>query len=240
MPDNPLYQAVSGQQPAAELGLVAGLPVLTWRLSKPWLAISSAVLGGGIGERHWVCNATVHRDYDRPDPAAHLREIAGELDLLGPGVGLLTAMDVGDAITRVDHEVTACVTTGVGEHPTWAAAEESPLLSAQPGTVNAVCVLPVRLTEGALVNAVATVAEAKAQAFGDLGVPGTGTCTDATVLLCPVDGPVESYGGPRSRIGGALARAVHAAVHAGLTAAPPGTSWSYRRTRPPSLPPTSN
>ncbi|APU17373.1 MULTISPECIES: adenosylcobinamide amidohydrolase [Actinoalloteichus] len=205
--------------------LVAGLPVLSWRLTSPWLSISSAVLGGGIGERSWACNATVRHDYDRPDPAAHLAEIGAELGCTGPGVGLLTAVDVRQQVSRSDNGVSACVTTGVGKHPTWAAAPDSPT-DPPPGTVNAVCFLPVRLTEGALVNAVATVAEAKAQAFQEVGVPGTGTCTDATILLCPLDGEPERYGGPRSRIGGALARAVHDAVHTGLIAPEPRfASW---------------
>ena len=79
--------------------------------------------------------------------------------------------------------------------------------------------LPERLSAAALVNAVATCAEAKAQALWDLSVPATGTCTDATVLCCPEDGPAEPYGGPRSTWGARLARAVHAAVTAG------GKAW---------------
>ena len=104
------------------------------------------------------------------------------------------------------------VTTGIGAHPTWAAA---PAAAHEPvGTINAVCWLPVRLSQAALVNAVATVAEAKAQALFEAGVPGTGTPTDAVAVLCPPDGPAEPFGGPRSAIGGALARAVHGAVRA--------------------------
>jgi adenosylcobinamide hydrolase len=189
--------------------------VLVWRCERPWLAISSAPLGGGLGERHWVINMTVPASYDRLDPDAHLAEIAGDLGLADEGVGMLTAVDINDVVHTTDSGVHASVTAGIGGYPTWAAAEPEP--AAQPvGTINAVCWLPVRLSDAALVNAVATVAEAKAQAMFDIGVPGTGTATDATVLLCPVDGPAEAYGGPRSRIGSALARAVHAAVRAGL------------------------
>jgi len=86
---------------------------------------------------------------------------------------------------------------------------------APPGTINVVAHLPARLSGAALVNAVATSAEAKAQALWELSVAATGTCTDATVLSCPADGPVEPYGGPRSTWGARLARAVHAAVTAG-------------------------
>ncbi|MEU6267423.1 adenosylcobinamide amidohydrolase [Saccharopolyspora shandongensis] len=201
--------------PSAALHVVRGRPVLTWRCARPWLAISSAARGGGIGPRSWVLNATVVTDYDNPDPAAHVDEMAAELGLSGEGVGLLTAVDVRHEVTAVDGGVRASVTTGVG-CPIWAAAREEAVTSWKPGTINAVCWSPVRLSEAALVNAVATVAEAKAQALLESGVAGTGTVTDATVVLCPVDGEAESYGGPRSRIGAGLARAVHAAVTAGL------------------------
>jgi adenosylcobinamide amidohydrolase len=119
--------------------------------------------------------------------------------------------------------VRATVTTGVGQ-PTWAAEPDlrAAGVAQQPGTINAVCWSPVRLGDSALVNAVATVAEAKAQALFEAGVDGTGTCTDATVVACPADGPVEPYGGPRSRIGAALARSAHAGVRAGLRARPGG------------------
>jgi adenosylcobinamide amidohydrolase len=189
--------------------------VLVWRCDRPWLAISSAPLGGGLGTRHWVLNATVPSGYDRLDPDAHLAELALQHGLRGIGVGLLTAVDIRDVVHVIDSGVTASVTTGIGGHPTWAAAPEA-AIAREVGTVNAVCWLPVRLSDAALVNAIATVAEAKAQAFGEAGVPGTGTATDATVLLCPLDGPAEPFGGPRSPIGAALARAVHAAVLAGL------------------------
>ena len=185
-----------------------------WRCPQPCLAISSAPLGGGLGERSWVLNATVPTDYARLDPEVHLAEIADELGLTGAGVGMLTAVDVRDVVHESDGGVRVSVTTGLGGYPTWAAAPDA--TGTRVGTINAVCWLPVRLSDAALVNAVATVAEAKAQAMFEAGVPGTGTATDATVLLCPLDGPAESYGGPRSAIGAPLARAVHAAVAAGL------------------------
>ena len=201
--------------------VVAGRPVLVWRLPVPWLAMSSGVLGGGFGERHWVLNASVVKGYDRPDPDAHLAEIAAELRLApGAGTGFLTAVDVRDVVHRADGGVRVSVTTGIGAYPTWAAG---PAGLAEPvGTINAVCWLPVRLSPAAMVNAVATVAEAKAQALFEAGVPGTGTPTDAVAVLCPPDGPAEQYGGPRSAIGGPLARAVRAAVAAGLAPPPPG------------------
>ena len=198
-----------------ELATVAGDAVLVWRLPAPMLAVSSGSLGGGLGLRRWVVNASVSHAYDRQDPDVHVAEIAAALGLTGAGTGFLTAVDVREVVHRSDGEVHASVTTGIGAHPTWAAAPAEVALPG-PGTINAVCLLPVRLSPAALVNAVATVAEAKAQALWEAGVPGTGTSTDATAILCPPEGAAEPFGGPRSPIGGALARVVHAAVLAAL------------------------
>jgi adenosylcobinamide amidohydrolase len=190
------------------------LPVLVWRLAGPVWAIASGPLGGGIGERHWVINATVHRDYRRQDPDAHLADLATDLGLIGPGSGLLTAVDVTDAVHRQDGGVTVAATVGLG-YPTWAAAAD--LTAPAVGTVNIVAFVPVRLSDAALVNAVATVTEAKAQALLECGVEGTGTASDAVFIGCqgrPGE-PVEPFGGPRSTWGARLARAVHAAVEQG-------------------------
>lgn len=206
--------------PAPVLRSLESFPVLLWRCATPWLAISSGVHGGGIGPREWVLNATVESSYARPDPEAHVASMAEDLGLGSSGTGMLTAVDVRHEVTAIDDGVSATVTTGIGQ-PIWAAAQASERAverNPAPGTINAVGWSSVRLSEAALVNAVATVAEAKAQALADAGVEGTGTVTDATVLLCPMDGPAQPYGGPRSRIGSALARAVHAGISAGLRA----------------------
>jgi adenosylcobinamide hydrolase len=205
------------------------VPVLVWRFDPPVLAIASGPLGGGIGIRHWAVNATVPMDYDRDDPEAHLTEIAAGLGLgPGPGVGLLTGLDVGRMVTGSDGGVSVTATVGLGA-PQWAAQDGPPAPDRppRPGTINIVARVPVRLSDAALVNAVATIAEAKAQALWRLGVDGTGTCTDASCVTCPPTGPVEPYGGPRSIWGARLARSVYAAVLDGgraWLAAP--VSWS--------------
>jgi adenosylcobinamide amidohydrolase len=75
--------------------------------------------------------------------------------------------------------------------------------------------VPVRLSEAALVNAVTTASEAKAQALFDAGVPATGTASDAICVVCPASGAAEPFAGPRSTWGARLARAVYAATSAG-------------------------
>jgi adenosylcobinamide amidohydrolase len=193
------------------------LPMLVWRFPQPVRAVASGPLGGGIGLRQWVVNATVHRDYDRLDPDAHLREIAEAAGLSGPGTGLLTAVDVGEAVTVSQEGLDVIATVGLG-HPTLAATPENPADPAHPvGTINIVALLPVALSDAALVNAVVTVTEAKVQALWEHGVAATGTASDAVFVGCvaeTVDG-VEPFCGPRSTWGARLARAVHSAVRTG-------------------------
>ncbi|GAA5197023.1 adenosylcobinamide amidohydrolase [Rugosimonospora acidiphila] len=204
----------------------ADLPVLVWRFDPPALMISSGSLGGGIGTRHWIVNATVPMRYDRDDPDVHLTEVATGLGLgTAPGVGLLTGLDVNRMVDASDGGVSVTATVGLGL-PCWAAAPEveapgpTPPVRPRPpvGTVNIVAWVPVRLSPGALVNAVATVTEAKAQAIWRAGIEATGTCTDAVCVACPADGTAEPYGGPRSVWGARLARASYGAVLDGARA----------------------
>ncbi|MGE5826840.1 MAG: adenosylcobinamide amidohydrolase [Micromonosporaceae bacterium] len=197
-------------------------PMLVWRRPEPVRTISCGPLGGGLGLRSWVINATVGASYARLDPADHLSQLARDLDLTGDGVGLLTAVDVSQAVTAADGGVTVTATVGLG-HPTWAAAPDGDLRQLAPGTVNLVAWLPVSLTDAGLVNAVATATEAKVQALVEAGIAATGTASDALCIACPPAGagsidPDACFAGPRSRWGARLARAVHAAVAGGVVA----------------------
>jgi adenosylcobinamide hydrolase len=204
------------------------IPVLLWHFAEPRLCISSGPLGGGIGDRDWVVNATVPLDYDRTDPDRHLTEIGTALKLGGTGCGLLTAVDVTRHHCAADGGVHAVATVGLYS-PAWAAAADHHFRRELPsgvrpltdddeyraGTINIVVAVPVQLSHAALVNAVATATEAKAQALFETGVRATGTASDAIVVHCPNDGIAETYGGPRSAFGARIARAVHASVLAG-------------------------
>ena len=194
------------------------LTMLVWRFHEPVLAVSSAPLGGGLGRRQWVVNAQVPHSYGRLDPEVHLVELAWAHGLGGPGVGMLTAVDLRDVHSEADGGARADVSVGV-THPTWAAAPDEPLdqSGTGPGTVNIVGVVPERLSPAAMVNAVVSVTEAKVQALSDAGVAATGTPSDAVCIVCPDHGPAHPFGGPRSLWGARLARAVHRAVLAGCS-----------------------
>jgi adenosylcobinamide amidohydrolase len=203
------------------------LPMTLWHPGPGYRMISSGVLGGGLGPREWVLNAQVATGYARTDPVAHLRQLARDLGLSGPGTGLLTAAQVTDVVQCEDRGVHAAATVGL-RVPTWAAAppgdpdrELAPIdrdVRLRPGTINVIVCVPVPLADAAFVNAVVTATEAKAQAVMDAGFPGTGTATDAVCIAAAMDpggAPAEEFTGPRSRWGASIARAVHAAVRAG-------------------------
>jgi len=194
----------------------SALPVLVWRAAAPLRMIASAPHGGGIGVRRWVVNAQVPASYGRRDPDHHLSKLGVSLGLRGRGVGMLTAADVRAVSTCTEAGVEVSATVGLG-HPTWAAAPDVVQPASLVGTINLLILLPERLSDAALVNAIATATEAKAQALWESGVAGTGTATDAVCVACPDDGVPHAFGGPRSVWGARLARAVHAAVLGGLT-----------------------
>jgi adenosylcobinamide amidohydrolase len=204
-------QLLSRHEDGAELAMAL------WRFGSPLLALSSAPYGGGWGERHWILAAQVVHGYHRTDPADHLAGLARDVGLDGPGIGMLTAVDVRLVTASREDGVAAAATVGLTD-PCWAAAADiaaTTRATGSPGTagtVNIVAVLGRRLSGAALVNAVMTVTEAKSQALWEAGLAGTGTPSDAVAVLCAPSGPAEAFGGPRSRYGSRLARAVHRAV----------------------------
>ncbi|MEU9106887.1 adenosylcobinamide amidohydrolase [Streptomyces xanthophaeus] len=199
------------------------LHALLWSPGPGWRMVSSAVLGGGIGERAWVLNAQVSHGYRRTDPDRHLAALAGDAGARGPGVGLMTAADVSQHAHTHDSGVDGVVTAGI-EVRGWAASPvEGTLGPADPGTINIVAALPVMLSDAALVNAVATATEAKVQALLDAGHDCSGTPTDAVCIAARTSRAgeeVHAFAGPRSLWGARLARAVYQAVLAAASDQP--------------------
>lgn len=96
------------------------LSTLWWRAPGPMRAVSSAMVGGGLGTRRWFLNAQVLAGYDRLDPDVHLRRLARSVGLSGAGVAMMTAVDVTTVVRFVSEGVTVLATVGLG-WPTWAA-----------------------------------------------------------------------------------------------------------------------
>lgn len=196
------------------------LQALMWYAGPGWRMISSAVLGGGIGERAWVLNAQVAHGYRRTDPGRHLKQLADEAGARGIGVGLMTAADVQAYAHAEDGGTEAVVTAGVRIRGWAASPAEGMPVPVEPGTINIIAALPVPLSDSALVNAVATATEAKVQALLDAGYDCSGTPTDAVCIATRTARPgdeVQAFAGPRSLWGARLARSVYDAVRGALT-----------------------
>lgn len=203
--------------------LADGLPALWVRVPPETRALSTGTLGGGLGDARWIVNAQVPGGYARTDPEAHLGEIAVELGLEGRGVGLLTAASVREVRVAECEGAFALVTVGLALP---LLAGDPLTLPRTPGTINLVCLSPARLADGALVNAACAITEAKVRALAELGVPGTGTATDAVCVACPGVGEAEPFGGPASQWGSRLAAAAYRATREGAAA------WIVRKGRP--------
>jgi adenosylcobinamide hydrolase len=192
--------------------------VLVVELDAPHRCLSSAVLGGGLGEmRSWL-NAQVPSDYARTDPEAHLVELVMELGLPRPAVGMMTAALIEDYVDVAQGTARVIATVGLRD-PHVASAGISPAGVPPAGTINLLILLHAPLTDAALVGAASTAVEAKAQALATAGVKAgsvtaTGTATDSLCVACPeaFPGSRVHFAGPATRVGTDLARAVHDAV----------------------------
>lgn len=175
---------------------------------QPLLALSSAVVGGGLTHTRCIINMHVERDYHSAAPEIDLAAFARLNALDEPYVGMMTAADVTQArwICRRQEGMTVAVvgTVGLGN---LAAAGLTPPSDTGPGTINLIVLVETHLTPSALVNALSTAVEAKVGALlarrvrTREGHPATGTSTDALVVACGQRGDPERYTGPVTNVG---------------------------------------
>ncbi|MDI9447305.1 MAG: adenosylcobinamide amidohydrolase [Pelotomaculaceae bacterium] len=196
-----------------------------------WFAVCSGVTGGGLGRRRYFLNRQVDLSYNEARPEAEMaffleagfQEYGGADS--GDWAGLMTGARVGDAgwirLTRRDSRVTVIVTAGVNNA---CAAGITPCCSLEgdgspPGTINIMAFYAHALSAGAVINAVQTATEAKAQTLRemqilcpDTGVQATGTNTDALIIAAPDRPPLYPYAGPGALPGYLLALGVRHAL----------------------------
>lgn len=197
-----------------------GKPVAIIRLPFKHRSLSSAIFGGGAGETDTIFIIEVPSGYDDSNPEGYLEKVRSHFNLPRDSIGLMTAADirrviVTKTVTENGKEAVAVVTAGTTNAVM--AGERLPqsvldtLSEHKAGTINIVVVVSEPLEVCGMVNAAATIAEAKTAGMNDAGVPGTGTTSDALAILCPKDGNGK-YAGTASDTGMALAKAVRSAV----------------------------
>lgn len=191
----------------------------------PLLAISSGVVGGGVGKTQAIINMHVDKNYNCASPADDLHALAQRRGVSEPFQGFMTAVYLNKTqsvtLREGDLTVTALVTAGVSNAT---AAGLSTPAALTPGTINIILLIDANLTPAALVNAVITVSEAKTASLMAHNVrtpaddSATGTSTDAICIACTGRGLVSDYAGPATVVGWLMARAVRHCLNAAFAA----------------------
>lgn len=194
------------------------------KAATPLVAVSSAVVGGGIIEAGAILNVHVEKHGSLGAVRASLEAFAGRHAITGPYVGLLTGAATENAevetARRGELTILAVVTVGLSNRVT---AGVSPAVVAVPAsTINIIVVVDGDAEPAALVNALMTVTEVKTLALVEAGVrtaegrAATGTSTDAVVIAATGRGARERFGGPISPLGWLTAQAVGPALRRGI------------------------
>jgi len=193
------------------------------RAERPLTAVSSAVVGGGLGRASAVVNVHVPKNFRGEHADRVLTEFVSRRSIPAPWVGLLTGARTENAeiATEVMDGITATAIVTVGLSNT-ASAGRSAVAAWRPSTINTILVVDAAAAPAALVNLVMTVTEAKVMAMAEAGVRtadgdlASGTSTDALVVAVTGGGRRCEFGGPVSDLGYAAARAVRTALSAGI------------------------
>lgn len=201
---------------------------VTVRFDAPCLALSSAVVGGGLISAHRWLNLRVSGDStdELESPAATLAEVSRSRDWEGVSVGMLTAASMRSLRIRrmrvPGGEFAVAVTAGLGnarragDRAEYRAVGTRPMMA---GTINTAIFTTFRLDPAVMVEIVMTVTEAKAARLQELdirspvsGAVATGTGTDAVAVFSGTSAASLPYAGKHTLAGEALARLTLAAV----------------------------
>lgn len=202
--------------------------------------LSSAVLGGGFCDASFILNHWVRKDLLMDDsglrsefnhqPVAYLQNRIRRIGLEGPGVGLMTAVNIPKNLVALhlgfkETWMEGFFTVGIGNavragDPASHIEEEE---KARPvGTINMILIANATLSDAAMVEALQVAAEAKAAVLLESGIKSavssraaTGTGTDCTAVVSG-DGPPLRYAGTHTKMGELIGRLVSEGVLQGV------------------------
>lgn len=169
---------------------------------------ASTGIFGGIRLVTTLLNHTVPHDFSAP-PERFVSELAIR-NGFDPAktFGLLTAVPMKYLCIMQIESVTVCITAGV-THPD----------GNEHGTINIIVVADTPLSDAALLDAIITTTEAKAQAMRQRGYDACGTLTDAVIIASSVSDKTVApgtYAGSKTRIGSRIDTAVRFGVTTAL------------------------
>jgi alpha-ribazole phosphatase CobZ len=183
----------------------------------PLKILSSAPFNGGLVFSNRIVNLRVPREFYR-NPQEYLKEKRRALGW-GDAVYLMTGADLTKAgiVKRclAGIRVAAVVTASVSN----ATSVTDGCAPPKVGTINTVVLVDRKLTDGCMVNAVATATEAKCKSLSSLdvrsqssGEQATGTSSDAVVVASAGKGKALEYAGSATQLGWLVGKCVEEAV----------------------------
>jgi iron complex transport system ATP-binding protein len=207
----------------AGVSVEAGSDAVVVASARPLRILSSAVHQGGLAEARAIVNLRVRKNDPCADPPAMIAAFARRAAVPAPWVGLLTGALTERAVVAeeaaADLRAVAVVTVGLSNP---VSAGHSPIATWTASTINTIVVVEADPEPAALVNLATTATEVKGLALRAAGVvvedglAASGTSTDAVVIAATGHGVPARYGGPASPLGWVVARAVRAALDAGI------------------------
>jgi len=195
------------------------------RLGRPHPALSFAIVRGGFVETKTVAWCGVRNDELRPPVDATLF-LEQELARAGldDAVGLMTsaALDGYVDVTRSAAGLAVACTTTVGLDNALRAGDPIGRMPERVGTINILCCASAPVADGALLEMLSLVAEARTMAVLESGVrsrqsglAASGTGTDCIVVAAPCGAPVTGHAGKHTALGHLVGAAVGEAVARG-------------------------
>ncbi|MBM7602984.1 iron complex transport system ATP-binding protein [Metabacillus crassostreae] len=186
---------------------------------KPLRTISNAVLGEGLYWSRNFCNFHVPYNYNCSNPKQDIQNWLQQANISSyDTVGMMTAVILKDKSVIRENiegvEILSIITAGVGNAVD--ITHDHRDSSNKIGTVNIMVFLDAHLTDGALVNSIQSVTEAKTKAFYDLNIKdhntqtiATGTSTDSTLIASTQHGELTPYAGSGTSLGKAIGKVVY-------------------------------
>jgi adenosylcobinamide hydrolase len=164
---------------------------------------TSTGINGGIRTVSTLFNHTVPTGWDHTEPGKELERIAARSGLAPAFFGLLTAVPVQQCCVLQYDFVTVFITAGIRREPPESA-----------GTINIIVTSSEGMEDAALLETIMVATEAKAEALAALGLPLSGTPTDAVIAAC--EGEVKHrYAGRITEVGRRVRDAIlHGIPHA--------------------------
>lgn len=186
----------------------------------PLKTLSSAVHNAGMGWYRLFLNRHVDKAYHAPDVEAEMTSYLQRHHLsLTETVGMMTAAKTENVALRTYEtdfgRLTVAVTAGLGN-----ATDIAEVYKRQDdvsvGTVNTWVFIDGYLSDQAFIQGIVTATEAKVKAFQTeqikdpiSGTIATGTSTDSVLIAATQHGERQSYAGPITPLGKAIAQAVY-------------------------------